>query len=161
MRLNTVYIAAGIGALVIALVIFFTYSSDQAKLRGFDFGNNLQLIQDELKQSQNEFYSKKRLLDEHAITEQEFMEFSSEHVKKMEKLLAKYDTLSIPESFVKSVELFRLSTQKQLESDKFLIDWILTNNTANKVRSDLLIQEAFEDEMRALGLFKKAKSPSG
>lgn len=161
MKPSTTYIAVGIGVVVVALAIFYVYSADQAKIRGFNFGNNLQAVQDELKQVQTDFYSKKRLLDENAITKEEFLEFSKEHIKRMEDLASKYESLASPESFTKAVELFKLSAQKQLESDKFLIGWIMTNDTANKVRSDLVLQESFEDEMAALGLFKKAKNPSG
>jgi hypothetical protein len=79
----------------------------------------------------------------------------------MREILSKYDTLSPPEPFVKTVELFKISTQKQIESDEFLIEWIKTNDTSNKVRSDLLLQESFEDEMAALASFTKAKSGTG
>jgi len=51
-----------------------------------------------------------------------------------------------------------MSTQKQLESDKLLIEWIRTNDTSNKIRSDLILQESFENEIAALDSFNKAKS---
>ena len=140
------------------MAIFFTYTADQAKIRGFNFGNNLQAIQDELKQVQTEFYSKKAMLDENTISKEEFVSFSDSHIQRMQEVLAKYETLSPPDSFATSVDLFKLSTQKQIESDKLLIEWIKTNDTADKVRSDLLLQESFEDEMAALASFTKAKN---
>jgi len=147
--------------MIVALSIFFIYSADQARLRGFNFGNSLQAIQDELKQVQTEFYSKKTMLDEKSISNEEFLVFSETHLQKMRETLSKYDKMTPPEPFVRSVELFKLSTQKQIESDELLIEWIRTNDTANKVRSDLLLQESFEDEMAALASFTKAKNSAG
>lgn len=158
---RTTYIAVGIGILVVALAIFFTYSADQAKIRGFNFGNNLQTIQDELKQIQTEFYSKKAMLDENTVSKEEFLSFSQTHIQRMQEVLTKYETLSPPDSFTNSVELFKISTQKQVESDKLLIEWIRTNDTSSKVRSDLLLQESFEDEIAALASFTKAKNLAG
>jgi hypothetical protein len=159
--LKSTYLAIGLGIIIVAIAIFYFYSADQAKIRGFNFGNSLDAIQDELKQIQTDFYSKKRLLDESAITKEEFLEFSKEHVKRMEGVLSKYEALVSPDSFTKAVELFKTSTQKQLESDRFLIEWIRTNDTSDRVRSDLLLQESFENEMAALSSFEKAKNPSG
>jgi GTPase involved in cell partitioning and DNA repair len=150
-----------IGVVIIAFSILYVYSTDQAKIRGFNFGNNLQAIQDELKHVQSDFYSKKRMLEENSITKEEFLEFSKDHVQRMDEIISKYDNMTIPDSFSNAVKLFKLSTQKQLESDQFLIEWVRTNDTANKVRSDLLLQESFEDEMAALASFNKAKNPSG
>lgn len=157
-KVKTTYLAVGIGIIIVGLAIFFTYSADQAKIRGFNFGNNLQAIQDELKQVQTEFYSKKVMLDENTISKQEFLEFGDMHIQRMEDILGRYDDLSPPESFANSVKLFKLSTQKQIESDKYLIEWIRTNDTSNKVRSDLLLQESFENEMAALASFTNAKN---
>jgi len=158
---KTTFVAAGIGVLIVAISIFFIYSADQVRLRGFNFGISLQTIQDELKQAQTEFYSKKTMLDEKTISKEEFLVFSATYLQKMREILSKYDKLSPPESFAKSVELFKISTQKQIESDEFLIEWIRTNDTSNKVRSDLLLQESFENEMAALASYTKAKSSSG
>ncbi|MEK6866240.1 MAG: hypothetical protein AABX46_02220, partial [Thermoproteota archaeon] len=62
-----------------------------------------------------------------------------------------------PKQFAPSVELFKLSTQTQLDSDKEFIEWIKTGNDSHKIRSDSLIQESFEYEMTALGEFNAAK----
>lgn len=161
MKSKTTYfaIAAGIG--IIALAVFFTYSADQAKNRGQHYGDSLKSIQEELKQTQTEFYSKKTMLDESTITTQDFVSFGSTHIQKMKEILAKYDTLSPPETFVKSTELFKASTQKQIESDESLIEWIATNDTSHKIRSDLLLQESFENEMAALASFNQAKNNAG
>jgi hypothetical protein len=158
-KIKATYLAAAIGILIITLGIFYTYSADQAKIRGFNFGNKIVAIQDEIKQVQSEFYFKKSMLDENSITRNEFFEFAQKHFQRLEEIISKYDTLSPPEPFAKSVELLKISTQKQLESDRYLVEWLRTNDTADKVRSDLLLQESFEDEMAALASFNKAKNP--
>ena len=150
-------IAIAIGVIIIGLAIFYTYSADTAKNRGKFFGDSLQAIQDELKQTQSEFYAKKTMVDQGAITKEEFAEFGKTHIEKMRQIVAKYDTLLPPESFVKSVSLLKTSTQKQIESDQYLIDWIVTNDTSNKIRSDDLLQESFENEMAGIASFRKAK----
>ena len=161
MRSKTTYLAVAGGIGIIALAIFFTYSADQAKNRGQYYGDSLKLIQEELKQTQTEFYSKKTMLDEHTITSEDFAVFGKTHIQKMNEILAKYDTLSPPEAFVKSTQLFKASTQKQIESDESLIEWIVTNDTSHKIRSDLLLQESFENEMAALASFSQAKNNAG
>lgn len=154
------YVAIGVGALVIALVIFYYYSADQAKNRGEYFGNSLKNVQDDLKQTQTEFYSKKKMLEENSITKEEFLKYTATHIQNIQNVLKRYDGLLPPQSFASSLKLFKLSTQKQLESDQFLIDWIRTNDTSNKIRSDLLLQESFENEIAALDSFNKAKNGS-
>ena len=158
MKVKATYLAASVGIGIIALAIFYMYSADQGRIRGKTFGDSLQAIQDELKQEQTLFYSKKEMLDEKSITPQEFADFAKEHDTKLNEILTKYDSLRPPESFVKSMELFKSSTQKQIESDKYYVEWIVSNDTSNKVRSDELIQESFEDEMAGLASYNKAKN---
>lgn len=150
-------IAIAIGVIIIGLTVFYTYSADTAKNRGKFFGDNLQAIQDELKQTQTQFYAQKAQVDKGIITKDEFAVFGKTHIEKMQELLTRYDTLTPPESFVKSVGLLKTSTQKQIESDQYLIDWVITNDTSNKVRSDELLQESFENEMAGIASFRKAK----
>ncbi|MBM3904194.1 MAG: hypothetical protein FJ357_03535 [Thaumarchaeota archaeon] len=161
MKTKATYIAGIGGAIIILMAIFFAYSADQAKNRGKAFGDSLQTIQDELKETQTEFYSMKTMLDEGTIEKEEFLEFGEIHTKKMQEILKSYELLSPPESFVKSVKLFKTSTEKQLESDQYLIEWIVTNDTAHKIRSDLMLQESFENEMAGLVLFNEAKNNAG
>ena len=151
------YIAIVVGILVVALAIFYTYSADQAANRGTAFGNSLKNIQDDLKQTQTEFYSKKKMLEENTITKEEFLKYSSTHIQNIQNILKRYDDLFPPAAFAPSLKLFKSSTQKQLESDSLLIEWIRTNDTSNKIRSDLILQESFENEMAALDSFNKAK----
>lgn len=158
MKVKTTHLAIGVGVFVVGIAVFFTYSADQARIRGFNFGNDLQSIQDEVKQIQTEFYSKKSSFDEKSITKEEFLEFANTHIQKMEKAIAKYDELAPPDSFSSAVKLFKMSTEKQLESDRFLIEWIKTDDISNKVRSDLLLQESFESELAGLASFNEAKT---
>ena len=158
MKVKATYLAVAVGIGIIALAVFYMYSADQGRIRGKTFGDSLQAIQDELKQEQTLFYSKKEMLDEKSITQQEFADFAKEHDAKLKEILVKYDSLRPPEPFVKSMELFRSSTQKQIESDKYFVEWIASNDTSNKVRSDELIQESFEDEMAGLASYNKAKN---
>ena len=55
---------------------------------------------------------------------------------------------------VSSVELFKLSSETQLESDKHMIEWIMTGDETAQIRSDYLLQQSFEYEMAALSKFK-------
>jgi len=76
----------------------------------------------------------------------------------MEEIIIKYDDLTPPKQFAASVQLFKLSTQSQLDSDKEYIEAIITNDTSHNIRSDSLIQESFEYEMMALREFNAAKA---
>src|SRR3970282_1966250 len=59
--------------LIIGLAVFYSYSADQAKLRGYEFGNNLQMIQDDLKKLQTEFESKVTMWKENELNREEFL----------------------------------------------------------------------------------------
>jgi hypothetical protein len=76
----------------------------------------------------------------------------------MEELILKYDDLEPPTAFASSVEFFKLSTQSQLEADKEIIQWIKNDDKNAKIRSDSLLQEAFEFELAALAKFNAAKA---
>ncbi|MGQ0376224.1 MAG: hypothetical protein ACT4OW_01805 [Nitrososphaerota archaeon] len=146
---------------IIGLTVFYSYSADQAKLRGYEFGNNLQMIQDDLKKIQTEFESKVTMWKENDLSKEEFLVYVPTHFQQMEDLILRYDTLSTPDAFVNSVKLFKLSTQTQLESDRHLVEWIKTGDDSAKVRSDILFQESFEYEMSALSSYNLAKGQKG
>ena len=44
-----------VGIILVGASIFYFYSAEQAQIRGLNFGNELQYIQDELKNEQSEF----------------------------------------------------------------------------------------------------------
>ena len=60
--------------------------------------------------------------------------------------------------FKSSVELLKLSSETQLESDSHFIEWIKTGDESVKTRSDIQIQEALEYEMLGLVEFYSAKT---
>ena len=41
-----------IGAIIIGVIVFYFYSADQAKIRGFAFGNEIQTLQEEIQDEQ-------------------------------------------------------------------------------------------------------------
>jgi len=144
-------------ALIVATISYF-YTSEQVKIQGFTFGNNLQRIQDDLISLQVEFNSKSTSLEEGGITKEEFLEFADIQLKKIENLVLRYDELSPPPAFASSVELLKLSTQSQIESFKETIEWSKTGDESAKIRSESFLQEAFEYELAGLAEFNSAKS---
>jgi hypothetical protein len=143
---------------IIGLVVSFYYTAEQTRIKGFTFGNELQSIQEDLKKIQTDFESEVSMRQDGEISNDEFLEYSKTHVSKMEELISRYDTLEPPLTFTTSVELFKLSTQSQLEGDKETIQWVQTGDAGAKIRSDALIKEAFEYELEALAKFNAAKT---
>lgn len=148
----------GIGAaVIISVIIGVNYTSDQAKIRGYNFGNNLLQINDEVKNIQDGFYSKIVQWEEGTITKEELTKYADSHILEFEDMIKKYETLDTPASFVKSVELFKRSLLSEIESDKEFMMWANTGDSSHKIRSDSLIQESFEYENAALAAFNAAK----
>jgi hypothetical protein len=150
-------IIASIAIIIIGAIVGYNYSVDQTKQKGLKFGNELQQIQEEIKQLQTEFNSKIIQWKEGDLSQQELSEYSKTHIEKLQNVILKYDDLMPPKQFAPSVELFKLSTQTQLDSDKEFIEWIKTKDDSHKIRSDSLLQESFEYELTALGEFNAAK----
>ena len=151
-------ITIGIIAIVlVVLIVSYNYNAEQVRLKGFTFGNELQDIQEDLKKKHIDFQTKIVTWEKGDISREEVLDYSSIHIQHMQNILQKYDILSIPDSFVPSVELFKLSTESQIESDKKIIEWIETGDDSLRLRSDILFQESFEYEMAALSEFNNAK----
>ena len=147
-----------VGIILVGASIFYFYSAEQAQIRGLNFGNELQYIQDELKNEQSEFYSKVSMWKEESISKEQIMKYANTHLVKMNDIITKYAELQMPDVFSGSVKLFKLSTETQLESDKHLINWIKNGDKTEKKRAEELLQASFEYEMGALSSFEKAKS---
>ena len=147
-----------IGVVLIAASIYYFYSAEQAQIRGFNFGNELDAIQDELKNEQSDFYSKVSMWKEGTLSKDEILEYSDVHLLRMNDIIMKYADLQMPDVFSGSVKLFKLSTETQLESDQYLISWMKNDDQSEKIRADELLQASFEYEMAALSSFEKAKS---
>lgn len=151
-------IIASVAIIIVGAIVGYNYSYDQTRQKGLKFGNELQQIQEDVKQFQIQFDSKITQWKEGDLSLEELLDYSETHVDEMQKEILKYDELTPPAQFTPSVELFKLSTQSQLESDKEFIEWIKTKNESHSIRSDSLLQESFEYEMLALGEFNAAKA---
>ena len=147
-----------ISTILIIATIYYFYSAEQAQIRGYNFGNELQAIQDNLKSEQGDFYSKISMWKEGSISKEQILLDGEVHIGKMKNIIAKYSDLQFTDVFSGSVKLFKLSTETQLESDQHLLSWIENDDEAEKIRADELLQASFEYEMAALSSFEKAKS---
>ena len=144
--------------LIIGSIIAYNYSVDQNKQKGLEFGNDLKQIQEDVTKLQIQFYSEKTKWDEGDISKEELLEFYKVHLDKFKEIISRYDKLSPPELFQSSVDLFKISSETQLESDSQFIEWIKTGDELAKIRSDTQIQEALEYEMLGLVEFYSAKT---
>ena len=148
------YIAISVGVIIVALSVFFVYSNDQAKERGKAFGKAVEFVQDDLRKLTHSFDSKVSMFKKGVISKGEFLEFADKHEREMEKIILRYDNLQIPQPFVSAVELFKLSAETQLESDKHMIEWVRTGDDTAHVRSDQLLHQSFQYEQAALYEFE-------
>jgi len=154
-RQNIILAVIAVG--IVSGIIAYNYNIDQIKVKGLNFGNEIQQIQDDVKKTQDDFESKIIQFDEGDLTKDEFLEYSQIHISELENIIPRYDGLDPPDPFVPSVELFRLSTETQLASGREYIKWIETGEESYKIRSDSLFQESFEYELAALAKFQAAK----
>lgn len=151
-------IILGVAVSIIAGIIIYNYSAEQTRQKGFAFGNELEQIQTDVKDLQTQFYSKKAQWEEGTITQEELFQHYEKHVEKFEKIILQYDSLIPPESFQSAVNLLKLSSQTQLDSDIQYIEWMKTGDESYKVRSDSQYQEALEYEMSGLVEYYSAKT---
>ena len=151
-------ILAAIAISIIGAIVAYNYSVDQTKQKGLQFGIELEQIQNDVKDTQTKFYSEKTRWEEGDITKEELFEFYDKHLEEFTKIISRYDELTPPELFKSSVDLLKLSSETQLESDSEFIQWIKTEDESAKVRSDTLIQESLEYEMLGLVEFYSAKT---
>ena len=150
-------VAIAAGVIIVAAVIAFSYNFDQAKLAGQKFGDDLALLQSDLKNETQSFDSQLSSYEKGKLSKVQMLNITGNHIEKMQNFLTRYNNLQPPESFVPSLQLFRLSTQTQLESDKLLREWIQTDNNSTRAKSDDLLQQSFQYEMNALQSFNNAK----
>ena len=150
-------IILAIAILIIGSIIAYNYSTDITKQKGLQFGNELSQIENELSDIQGQFYSEKTKWNEGDVSKEELIEFYKNHVNDFREIILKYDELSPPELFESSVALLKISAETQLESDLQFIQWIKTGDESAKIRSDALIQEAYEYQNLGLVEFQTAK----
>ena len=148
------YIAISVGVIIVALSVFFVYSNDQAKERGKAFGKAIEFVQDDLRKQTHSFDSKVSMFKQGDISKDEFLELSGLHIAEMVTIIVRYDNLQIPQPFVSAVKLFKLSAETQLESDKYMLEWVSTGDITAHVRSDQLLHQSFQYEQAALYEFE-------
>ena len=151
-------IIAAIAIIIIGAIIAYNYSAEQTKQKGFQFGNELSQIQQDVAELQTKFYSEKIKWEEGDITKEELLNYYEEHLTEFKKIIARYGELDAPELFESSVELFKISSETQLQSDIEYIKWISEGDEQAKIRSDTQIQEAYEYENLGLVEFQLAKA---
>lgn len=151
-------IIAVIAIVIIGAIVAYNYSVDQTKQKGLQFGVQLEQIQEEVKVIQDKFYSEKTKWEEGDISKEELLTYYDKHIADFEDIILKYDDLNPPELFESSVELLKLSSETQLDSDTQFIDWIKTGDESAKVRSDTQIQQSLNYEMEGLVEFYSAKT---
>ena len=152
------YAAILVGVIIVAMSIFFVYSSDQAKMRGEAFGKALEFIQEDLRKLTHSFDSKVSMFKQGDISKGEFLEFTEKHEHEMEKIILRYDNLQTPQPFIPAVELFKLSAETQFEADKYIIEWIKTDDDAAHVRSVSSYDQSLQYEQAALLEFNLVQS---
>ena len=143
---------------IIVGIVSYNYSAEQTRQKGFVFGNELEKIQTDVKELQTQFYSKKSQWEEGTITQDELFLHYEQHVEKFENIISQYDNLVPPESFQSAVDLLKLSSQTQLDSDVQYIEWMKTGDESFKIRSDSQYQESLEYEMSGLVEYYSAKT---
>ena len=151
-------IIGAIAIIIIGSVVAYNYSVEQTKQQGLQFGIELEQIQEDIKELQIKFYSEKTRWEEGDISKEELLEFYEEHLKEFQEIISRYDKVAPPELFRSSVELLKISSETQLESDSQFIEWIKTGDKSAKIRSDTQFQEALEYEMLGLVEFYSAKT---
>jgi hypothetical protein len=147
-----------IGAIIIGIIVFYFYSADQAKIRGFAFGNEIQALQEEIQNEQGLFISSISKWNEDAISDAEMIRIGERHLETFNKLLDKYDELQPPDAFSRSVKLLKLSLEYQIESHEHRLSWIKNGDELELIRSQEFTQLSFEAEQAGLKSFNDAKS---
>ena len=151
-------IIAVIAVLIIGAIVAYNLSVEQTKQKGLQFGIELEKIQEDVKALQTKFYSEKTRWEEGDITKEELLKYYDKHLKDFGEIISRYDKLTPPDIFKSSVELLKLSSETQRESDSQFIEWIKTGEESAKIRSDIQIQESLEYEMSGLVEFYSAKT---
>ena len=152
------FLAISITVILIGISVYYFYSADQAKIRGFTFGNEIQTLQQEIHDEQSRFISSIAKWEEGAITDGEMIRIGENHLYQFQLSLKKYDDLQPPDAFSRSVKLFKLSLEYQIESHEHRLKWIIDGNDSELIRSQELTQLSFEAEQAGLKSFNDAKA---
>ena len=152
------FLAISVVVILIGISVYYFYSADQAKIRGFAFGNEIQTLQQEIHDEQSRFISSIAKWEENTISDGEMIREGDNHIREFNKLLKKYDDLQPPDSFARSVKLFKLSLEYQIESHEHRLEWIKNGDELELVRFQELTQLSFEAEQAGLKSFNDAKA---
>ena len=147
---NSVRIAVSVGVVIIALSMFFVYSSEQAKIRGEAFSKAIEFVQEDLRKTYHLFDSKVSMFNQGNITKDDFLKFAEKHELEMGKIILRYDNLQTPQSFAPAVKLFKLSAETQFEADKYIIEWIKTGDDTARIRSISSYDQSLQYEQAGL-----------
>ena len=96
--------------------------------------------------------------EENTISDEQMISSGEEHIDAFKVLLKKYDDLQPPDSFARSVKLFKLSLEYQIESHEHRLEWIKSGDELELVRFQELTQLSFEAEQVGLKAFNDAKA---
>ena len=144
-------------SIIIGVIVGYNYYIDQVKIKGGIFSNEIEILQEDLTQLQIKYSSNVNIYQENEMTKEEFLIIADKHFEDMQEILDRYDDLQPPEPFKPSVELFKLSSESQLERDRQIALWIETGDDAYNIRADELHQESFSYELAALADFKSVQ----
>ena len=147
---TSVRIAVSVGVVIIALSIFFVYSSEQAKIRGEAFSKAIEFVQEDLRKTYHSFDSKVSMFNQGNITKDDFLKFAEKHELEMKKIILRYDNLQTPQQFTPAVKLFKLSAETQFEADKYIIEWIKTGDDTARIRSISSYDQSLQYEQAGL-----------
>jgi len=151
-------VAIAIGVVIVGIVIFVNYYLDQTKLSGQRFGDQLAQIQLDLKNETQNFDIHLTQYKNGQISKDQMLKITDDHISAVQNILPRYEELKAPELFAPSLQLFKLSTETQIKSDKTLREWVVTGDNATSAKSDQLLQQSFQYEMNALQSYDNAKS---
>jgi len=144
------YATIVVGVLIVGMSIFFVYSSEQAKMRGQAFGKAIEFVQEDLRKTYHTFDSKVSMFNRGDISKIDFLKFAEKHKLEMEKIIVRYDNLQTPQPFIPAVKLFKLSAETQFEADKYIIEWIRTDDDTARIRSVSSYEQSLQYEQAGL-----------
>ncbi len=148
----------GIAIAIVVAIISYNYSVEQTKQRGLQFGIELDQIQNDIKDLQIRFYSEKTKWEEGGITKADLLGYYDTHLIEFQSIISRYNDLDPPPTFESSVDLLKLSSETQLNSDLEFAEWIKTDDVAAKIRSDTKLQQSLNYELMGLVEFYAAKT---
>ncbi|HEX5458020.1 MAG TPA: hypothetical protein VFX64_06500 [Candidatus Nitrosotalea sp.] len=151
-------IAIGSGVAIVAIVILVNYYLDQTSLSGQRFGDQLAQIQSDLKNETQSFDQHLTQYKSGQISKDQMLKITDDHILSVKNILPRYEDLKAPDLFKPSLQLFKLSTETQIESDQTLREWIVTGDNATSAKSDQQLQQSFQYEMSALQSYENAKT---